>query len=196
MMRISGSMQIANQAMIPLILAFWLVAISSADESLVQRYRIIGLSSSERESDLREVVKQLPELQLEGINLDQAEVTLRYDLAKLFPNHKTTEKITPEQMLQRLNQVVGGVSSSTFTFAPLPLESNEKLVKLEIQLGLLDCKACRYGAYLAVMKLPGIDRALIAPKTNLLTLWSDATKIERLAIEEALKKANVVLPPP
>ena len=69
----------------------------------------------------------------------------------------------------------------------------DKLTKVEIPIGVLDCKGCRYAAYQAVAKLEGVERATVSATPSAVIAWIDATKIKRDALEDALKKARVDL---
>ncbi len=71
----------------------------------------------------------------------------------------------------------------------------DKLQKIEIQVGLLDCKGCRYGAYIAIAKLDGVEHATVS-ESALLTAWIDPAKTNREALIEALKKGRVELVTP
>ena len=157
------------------------------------RYGIIGLFSPERKQDFRELLADLPEIQLVRLDYDTAEVTLRYDLAKLFPNYNPKKPPTPEQVLQRLNGLLVPASQGSFRLVARSTVPAEKLTKLEIDIGILDCKACRFGAYRVAMRLDGVERATVTCSPSRVTVWIDATKTNRAAVENALKKAGVGL---
>ena len=70
----------------------------------------------------------------------------------------------------------------------------DKVSKVEIKVGLLDCKACRYAAYSVIAKIEGVERATVSSQTSTITAAIDATKTNQGALTEALKKANVPLP--
>ena len=158
-----------------------------ADES---KHRIIGLSEPSREQDLREQVKTMPEVELAALNFDTAEVTFRYDPAKLISGYNPKKPPVPEVITKRLEDLLRVASNGTFTLVPMSTLAADKLQKIEIQCGLLDCKGCRYGAYIAIAKLDGVERATVNEKA-LLTVWIDPAKTNREALVAALKKGNV-----
>jgi hypothetical protein len=173
-----------------LLLIFSLIALPlHADES---KHRIIGLSEPSREQDLREQVKTMPEVELAAFNFDTAEVTFRYDVAKLITNYNAKKPPTPEAITKRLEDLLRAASNGAFLLAPLTTLPADKLQKVEIQCGLLDCKGCRYGAYIAAAKLEGVEHATVN-ESALLTILIDPAKTNREALEAALKKARVEL---
>ena len=176
----------------PLLFLFSLIALHlHADES---KHRIIGLSEPSREQDLREQVKTMPEVEVAAFNFDNAEVTFRYDPAKLMPGYNPKKPPAPEAITRRLEDLLRAVSNGTFTLVPLSTLPTDKLQKIEIQCGLLDCKGCRYGAYIAVAKLDGVEHASVNEHA-LLTVMIDPAKTNRAALEEALKKGRIELKP-
>jgi hypothetical protein len=70
----------------------------------------------------------------------------------------------------------------------------DALTKVEIDIGVLDCKACRYGAYRAVMGVDGVARATVSTSPSRVTAWLDAKKTDRAALEKALKRVGATLP--
>jgi hypothetical protein len=157
------------------------------------RYGVTGLFSPDRQQDLRDVLTDLPELELVRLDYDAAEVTLRYDVAKLFPNANPKKPPTAAEVFERLNNLLARVSSGSFRLKQRSTVPEDKLTKLEIDIGVLDCKACRFGAYRTVMRIDGVERATVTSTPSRVTAWIDATKTNRAALEDALKKAGVGL---
>ncbi|GDY21302.1 hypothetical protein LBMAG56_26480 [Verrucomicrobiota bacterium] len=164
-------------------------------EEQTATYRLIGLSAPEREADLREVMKALPDVALVNLDAVKAEVTLRYELEKLFPTGKPKQPPTPDKITERLSSLIGQASKNTFTLTARSTVPADKLTKVEISIGVLDCKGCRYAAYQAVAKLDGVERATVSAAPSAVIAWIDAAKTKRDALEEALKKARVELLP-
>ncbi|HRX53411.1 MAG: heavy-metal-associated domain-containing protein [Verrucomicrobiales bacterium] len=157
-------------------------------------FRLIGLSHPEREEDFHQVMQSLPDLKLERWDAAKAEVTLRYDTARLFPTSKPDQVFPPEKILEHLDKLIGQASNRTFSLtAPLSVQDSE-LTKVEIPCGFLDCKGCRYAVYLAVAKTEGVARASVSSETGVLTAWIETGKTNRETLIEALKKARVELP--
>lgn len=176
-----------------ILLLFSLIALHlHADES---KHRIIGLSEPSREQDLREQIKTMPGVEIAALSFDTAEVTLRYDPAKLLPGYNPKHPPKAEAITRRLEELLRVASNGTFTLAPLSTLPADKLQKIEIQCGLLDCLGCRYGAYIAIAKLDGVERATVN-EAGLLTAWIDPAKANREALEAALKKGRIELKTP
>ena len=117
------------------------------------QHQITGLFSIEREKDLQEIFAKLPEFKLVKIDFENAEVSLEYDLAKVFPGAK------PEQVIERLDDRVKNASEYTFGVKPLRSLPKDKLTLIEIPVAGLDCKACCFGAYCAIYQVPGVEVA-------------------------------------
>ena len=169
-----------------LILVFATAALH-ADES---KHRIIGISEPSRVDDLRELVKTIAGVELVSVDPTTTEIVLRYELSALFPSINPKKPPTEEAITQKLDQLLKAASRGTFTLKPSATLAEDKMEKIEIQAGLLDCMACRYGAYIAIAKLDGVEHASIS-QTNLLTAWIDPAKVKREDLLAALKKGRV-----
>jgi copper chaperone CopZ len=184
--------------LLPRLLASVLCALSLAPpllhaEEQTGTYRLIGLSAAEREADLREVLAKVPEVKFVSLDAAKAEVTLRFDAEKIFQPAKSKQPPAADKVLARLDQLIGTASTRTFSLAERSTVPADKLTKVEILIGVLDCKGCRYAAYQAVAKLDGVERATVSTTPSAVIAWIDATKTKREALEEALKKARVEL---
>ncbi|MEQ1841215.1 MAG: heavy metal-associated domain-containing protein [Verrucomicrobiales bacterium] len=159
------------------------------------KVRVYGFSHPERVEDFHKAVSTLPELTLVNVDGDRASATFRYDPPVLLGKAKPgPHEVTPEKILERINSLLGKASRQTFSVdAPSDL-SEDKWVKVEIPVGVLDCKGCRYGAYIAIAKLEGVERASVNSDSLTLSVWIDPTKTNKEALEAALKKARVELP--
>jgi hypothetical protein len=175
-----------------LLLAWSLPASLRAEEAPI-RYGIVGLFGTEREQDLRDVLADVPEIQLVSMHPDAAEVAVRLDMAKLFPNANPKKPPTEAEVIQRLNNLLLPASHGSFRLTPRSTIAADKLTKVDIDIGILDCKACRYGAYRVVMRIEGVERVTVNPMPSRITAWIDAAKTDRAALEDALKKAGVGL---
>lgn len=175
------------------IVACALVLASHAAEETTKQ-RIFGLFSPDRQDDLRELVKTLPDLQVVSVDFDTAEATFKYDVAKLIPNHDPKKPPTPEAIAKRINDLLSNTSHNCFSLNLTAATPKDKLKSEEIPIGILDCKGCRYGAYLAVAKVEGVDHATVLPGKSFVTIWIDPAKTNRAALEATLKKAGVEMP--
>jgi hypothetical protein len=162
-------------------------------EEQTSQYRIIGLFSPDRQKDLRDVMEDLPEMKLVSLDYDNALVTLRYDVKEIFPEFNPKKPPLDIQIEERLDKLLLKASDGTFGLKPLSSVPKEKQTKLDIDIGILDCKGCRYGAYLAVIKLPGVEQAVVRTDPSIVTAWIDPAKADRASLEAGLTKARVEL---
>ncbi|MFT5122255.1 MAG: copper chaperone CopZ [Kiritimatiellia bacterium] len=153
------------------------------------RYQVTGLFYPDRVHDLRETFKALPEIELIEVDVDRAEVHVRYDAKTAFPNAK------PEDLIKQLDNKVRNASQHTFGVKALCTTPRTELTFIEIDVGGLDCKACSFGAYDAIYRLDGVEQATASFKTGKVTAWIHPDKTTREALEEALKKRGVTLVP-
>ena len=154
------------------------------------KYRVTGLFSPDRQDDLREVMKKLPEVKLVSIDYKNAEATFIFDANKLFNRPK------PEQIVERFDNLIRTNSAATFGIRPLCTTPRDKLKLIEIGVVGLDCKGCSLGAYEAISKIDGVEQATASFKEGLVTALIDPAKTNRAVLEEALKKKNVALKAP
>lgn len=154
------------------------------------KHQITGLFSRDREQDLRNVMQTIPEIKLVSIDFKIAEVTFEYDPATVFPN------ATPEQIVERFNNLLGSASRQTFGVKPLCTTPRDKMKLIEIPVAGLDCKGCCLGAYDAIYRIEGVEQATASFKDGLVTAWLHPDRIDRAALEEALKQRGVTLVTP
>ena len=157
--------------------------------------RVIGISDPSRVEDFRTAVKSVAELQLVSVDGDKATAVLRYDVSALItkPKPKPAD-LAPAKILEQIDNLIGKASVRTFSVTGPTGIAEDKLTKVEFKVGLLDCKGCRYGAYIAIAKIEGVERAAVDSITRTLTAWIDPAKTNKEALEAALKKARVELP--
>ena len=164
-------------------------------EEQTSTVRIIGISDPSRVEDFRTAVKSVPELQLVSVDGDKASAVFRYEVTAIItkPKPKPAD-LAPEKILEQLNNLLGKASVHTFSVTAPTGVAEDKLAKVEFKVGVLDCKGCRYGAYIAIAKLDGVERATVNSANRTLTVWIDPAKTNKEALAAALKKARVELP--
>ncbi len=167
-----------------------LMILCSSAQAEPIKHQVTGLFMKEREPDLREAVAKMPQIKLVRIDFANAEVVFDYDPATAFPGAK------PDQILQRLDNLLKTASNHTFGIKPLRSVPLNKLKLIEIPVAGLDCKACCLGAYDAIYKLEGVERATASFREGRVTALIDPAKIDRAKLEDALKKRGVQLPAP
>lgn len=150
-------------------------------------HQITGLFSIDREKDLEAVIEKFPDIKLVKVDFENAEATFEYDPAKVFPGAKA------EQIVERFDNLLRGASQHTFGVKPLRTADKQKLVKIEIPIVGLDCKACCLGAYEAVYRLKGVETATASFRRGSVTALIDPEQIDRIELETALKQRGVEL---
>lgn len=178
----------ARHAIVLVLAGLILVASSSAGaEPQTFKVRVTGLFAPDREADLRQLLREWPEIKIVNIDFDHAEAVLRFDPAKLFPGAKSKD------IVARLDDKVRGASHSTFGMKPPSSVPRDKLRRVEIGVVGLDCKACCLAAYESVARIDGVEQATASFKDGLITALIDPEKTNRAALEEALKMRRVEL---
>lgn len=152
-------------------------------------FRALGLFSPEREKDLRDVFKEVEHVELVAVNFADAEITVEFVPAKAFPGAK------PEQIAERLDQKLRGLTRGTFGVKPRRTTPRDKLQEVTIPAPVLDCKACCLAAYEAVARIDGVEQATATFKDGgKVTALIDPTKTDRAKLEEALVRIGVPVP--
>lgn len=154
-------------------------------QEVTVRYRIVGMFSPEREADLREAAKKMAEVALAEVDYAHGEGSFTYDSSKILKGAK------PEQVQAHVENLLKNASNHTFALRALSTIPREKQSRLEIAVGVLDCKACGYGLYLAVMNAPGVEQAQVDVKKGLIAVWIDPEKTDRSKLVDMLKKREV-----
>jgi copper chaperone CopZ len=163
-----------------------------AAESKPERftYRLLGLFSPDREADLREAFKGLPELTLVAVNFEDAEITVEFVPARAFPGAK------PEQLVERVADRMRSATHSTFSVKPRRTVAAEKLERVILPVAGCDCKACCLAAYEAVAGLDGVEQATASFREGRVTARIDPAKTDRSKLAEALRKRGVAVGKP
>lgn len=152
------------------------------------KVRVTGLFSPERIPDLHGATLRNPELKLVDVDYPTSVATFKYaSESEMFRGAK------PEQVIERLHNLLGNSSRYTFGARELCPIPRDKLMFLEIPVAGLDCKACCLGAYDAVYRLEGVEQATASFREGLVTAWIDATKTDRVKLEKALQDRGVSL---
>jgi hypothetical protein len=153
-------------------------------------YRVIGLFHQDREAALKSAVEELRDFKLIGIDFKEAEITLEFAPARLWPGEK------PERIPELVNERIRAATGHTFGVKPRRAITRDKLIELSIPAAGCDCKACCLAAYEAVAQIEGVYRATASFKDGVVTALIDPTKTDRTALEDALRKKGVDLGKP
>jgi copper chaperone CopZ len=169
---------------VPLMILCFMILSPRASAAPI-KHQVTGLFMKEREQDLREVVEKIPQVKLVSIDFPNAEATFDYDPGKVFQGAK------PEELVQKFDNLLRSASNHTFGIKPLRSVPLEKLRLIEIPVAGLDCKACCLGAYEAVYKLDGVERATASFREGRVTALIDPEKTDQARLADALKKRGV-----
>jgi copper chaperone CopZ len=157
-----------------------------ADETRMA-VRITGLFSPDRAKELREIVSTWPSITLSKLDFDRAEAIFTWDNTKAF------SKLQPAQIVARLDDTLRSDSSHTFGVKPASTTPGEQLVKIDIPVVGLDCKACCLAAYEIVARIDGVEQATASFKDGRITARIDSKRTSKSALEAALKERGVTL---
>ena len=146
-------------------------------------HRITGLFAPDREADLRQILADVPGVELVSLDFEHAEGQFRYDPAITFKDVK------PENIVQSLGNRIANASNHTFGIQPLFPTPHDQLTKVEIPIVLLDCRACCLGAYEILYRLDGVAQVTATPHE--ITALIDPAKTNKDALVEMLKKRQV-----
>jgi hypothetical protein len=153
-------------------------------------YRVLGLFSPDREKDLRAGFEDIPEIKLISVSFDDAEITVEFAPAKLFPGQK------PERVAELVNDKVRQATRHTFGVKPRSAVPKDKLQEVVIPVAGLDCKACCLAAYEIVAQVDGVMQATASFKDGQVTARIDPSKTDRSKLEEGLRKRGVTVGKP
>jgi copper chaperone CopZ len=170
---------------------------NAAEERLA--LRVSGLFQPDRKDDLLRQAGTLEfkngeeksEIKLVEVDYENATATFVYDSeAKVFKNVK------PEEMRNRIDNLLRGATNGCFTVLPPSTLPREKWREEKIEVGGIDCKACSFGVYLCVYNLPGVQQAQASFKSGLVMAWIDPDKTNRANLIEALRKRDIKVKDP
>jgi copper chaperone CopZ len=148
-------------------------------------HRIAGLFSADRDQDLRAALEKIPGVQLISLDLDHAEATFSYDPKHAFPGTK------PDKLDERFDQLLRQASANTLGVKPRSTTPRDKLVRIEIPVGLLDCRACCLAVHEVLMKQDGVVQATASPRDSRAAVLIDPDTTSRDKLIAALKAREI-----
>ncbi len=154
------------------------------------RLQITGFFSPDREADFRKLCAEQTRVKLIDVKFKEAEAEFEFVPADTWPDYK------PDNGIQLFNNYLNGISRGTFGAKPLCQIPKDKLKLIDINVEGLDCKGCSFAAYQMIFRLPGVEQATASFKSGKVTALVDPQKIDRSALETALKKGGVTIKTP
>lgn len=164
---------------------------TTIDPASTLTLRVVGLFEPARQSALAAAIGQIPEVRLERLDVESAEITLAYD-----PQSRLLKNARPEQIRERLHNRLQQLTTGTFglkVVSPLPRAQWERI---EIPIYGLDCQSCTYAAYEGLMRVEGVEQAIASFRDSLAIVWIDPTRTNRMVLEQALLQRGVTLAAP
>jgi len=170
-----------------LVFASLFVADLHAAPSVEISRRVVGLFELSRLEDLKEIVPTLPGVELVRLDYASTVAVWRVDPALLMTNYNAKKPPSEEQLVQRLDSLLGAASTRTFALKPLTGLPAEKTITVELHTHILDCRGCRYAVYNGIAKLEGVESATVG-KDGLIAARIDSSKTDQKTLDAALKK--------
>lgn len=153
-------------------------------------HRVTGLFSPDREADLRTALDKLTGIRLVTLDFDHAEATFEYDPAITFPGASS------EQVVEQFNNSLRQASNHTLGIKAVCTVPRDKLVRIEIPIAGLDCKACCLAVYEILAQQEGVEQATASFKDARATALIDPGKTDRTKLESALREREVPIGQP
>ena len=165
--------------------------VTSAGDKQTVTHRVTGLFSPDREDDLRLLLAdKIPEVTLVSVDFESSEARFTYDADLLFNRPK------PEQVVERFDNLLRSHSRGTFGIRSVCAIPKDQLKQIEIPIVGLDCKGCCLAVYETIYKIEGVEQAAVSFKDGRITARINPDRVDRAALEEALKKRGVTLGTP
>lgn len=149
--------------------------------------RVVGLFEPSRVEDLKEIIPTLPGVELVRVDYVSTVAVWRVDPALLMTNYNATKPPLEEQLVQRLDSLLGAATNRTFTLKPLSSIAADKTITVELHTHILDCRGCRYAVYNGIAKLEGVESATVG-KDGLIAARINSSKTDQKTLDAALKK--------
>ncbi len=149
--------------------------------------RVVGLFEPSRVEDLKEIVPTLPGVELVRVDYASTVAVWRLDPALVMTNYNAKKPPSEEQLVQRLDSLLGTATNRTFTLKPLASIAADKAITVELHTHILDCRGCRYAVYNGIAKLEGVESATVG-KDGLIAARIDSSKTDQKTLDAALKK--------
>ncbi len=149
--------------------------------------RVVGLFEPSRVEDLKEIVPTLPGVELVRVDYASTVAVWRLDPALVMTNYNAKKPPSEEQLVQRLDSLLGAASTRTFALKPLASIAADKAITVELHTHILDCRGCRYAVYNGIAKLEGVESATVG-KDGLIAARIDSSKTDQKTLDAALKK--------
>lgn len=153
-------------------------------------HRVTGLFSPDREADLRKALEKVTGVRLVSLDFDHAEATFEYHVAGTFPG------ATPEQVVEQFNNLLRQASNHTLGIKAVCTVSRDQLIRIEIPVAGLDCKACCLAVYEILAQQDGVEQAGVSLKDGRTTALINPAKTDRPKLEAALREREVPIKEP
>ncbi len=151
--------------------------------------RVVGLFEPSRVEDLKEIVPTLPGVELVRVDYASTVAVWRLAPALVMTNYDAKKPPSEEQLVQRLDSLLGTASTRTFALKPLAGIPADKMTIVELHTHILDCRGCRYAVYNGIAKREGVESATVG-KDGSISARIDPAKTGQETLDAALKKVR------
>lgn len=152
-------------------------------------YRVTGLFDRSREKALRDAFGEIAGIELVAVDFDEAEITVEFAPAQLFPGQK------PERVTELVSDKLRQATRHTFAVHPRRAVARDELKEVVIPAAGCDCKACCLAAYEVVARVEGVYQATASFKEGRITALIDPAKTDKQKLTEELRKRGVDVAP-
>jgi copper chaperone CopZ len=167
-------LKLSLQAVV-LVLAVGLTAWAQSSQTVT--YRLVGLYCESREDDLRQTVQKGSGIRVKSVSFRTGEATLSFQ--GRAPGPEQLDKILRPAYF-RVKGVVGVEAS--------------RLKRVEIGVVGMDCKGCSLAVYDVLVKIEGVEHAIVDFREGRVTALIDPSKTSRDALVQLLKKHRLLAP--
>ncbi len=150
--------------------------------------QVTGLFMRDRVDAFRALLQQVPEVRLLELDFETAQARLAYD-----PECDLFRGVQPTQLIERCHNRLQQLSRSTLGMRAVSSVPREQWKKLDLQIAGLDCMACSYAAYDALIRIEGVEQATASFRDGKATAWYNAAVTNQELIVMTLKQRQVVV---
>jgi len=148
--------------------------------------RVTGLFMPERVEALKSLLADFPEVAIQNVDFDTAEMTLAYD-----PECDRFHNANPDLMVERIHDRIGQLSHSTLGAKAQSTTPRDKWERVEFPIYGLDCMACSLAVYQIMIRTEGVEQATANFREGKATAWIDPVRIDRARLVSVLNGRDV-----
>ncbi len=140
----------------------------------------------ERVETLKSLLVDFPEVAMQKVDFDTAEMTLTYD-----PECELFRNANPDQLVERIHDRISQLSRSTLGAKVRSNTPRDKWERVEFPIYGLDCMACSLAVYQIMIRSEGVEQATASFREGKAVAWIDPTRIDRARLLSILNGRDV-----